>query len=163
MSPKHNAMVDTMLQSQCHIITTLRMKAAWEVVEMDKGRKAPRKIGLKPKQKRGWNTSSPWFSTCQWKGMWPQPASTGRLCLTVSTSCPLLKQVGSFWNGSRLGLTLWKKVSGCFWSSRPTWISFEQPMHLTNWWKKHEPEFSRSYLCKRTRTVFEVNNQKFSQ
>ena len=53
VTPEHNSLVDTILQSPCHIICTMRTKTAWEVVETDKGKKAPQKIGLKPEQREG--------------------------------------------------------------------------------------------------------------
>ncbi len=105
VTPEHNALVDAMLQSQCHVIATFSSLSI----------------------ERGLNTSSPWFSICRWKGTWPQPARTGRACSTVSTSCPRLKQGDSFWNGSRAEPTLWKRASACCRSSRPTWTPLNSP------------------------------------
>ena len=53
VTPEHNALVDAILNTPCHIICTMRTKTAWEVVENDKGKKAPQKIGLKPEQREG--------------------------------------------------------------------------------------------------------------
>ena len=53
VTPEHNSLVDTILQSPCHIICTMRTKTAWEVVETASGKKAPQKIGLKPEQRGG--------------------------------------------------------------------------------------------------------------
>lgn len=52
-TPKHNALVDAILSAPCHVICTMRTKTSWEVVENDKGKKVPRKIGLKPEQREG--------------------------------------------------------------------------------------------------------------
>ena len=53
VTPEHNSLVDAILQSPCHIICTMRTKTAWEVVETDRGKKKPQKIGLKPEQREG--------------------------------------------------------------------------------------------------------------
>ncbi len=53
VTPEHNALVDAILNAPCHIICTMRTKTAWEVVENDKGKKVPQKIGLKPEQREG--------------------------------------------------------------------------------------------------------------
>lgn len=52
VTPKHNKLVDTMLQANCHIIATIRSKAAYEIVKAD-GRSVPQKIGMAPIQREG--------------------------------------------------------------------------------------------------------------
>lgn len=53
VTPLHNALVDAMLQSKCHIIATMRTKTAYEVQENDRGKKAPVKVGTAPVQREG--------------------------------------------------------------------------------------------------------------
>jgi len=53
VTPWHNKLVDAMITSPSHIIATMRAKAAYEVVEDDRGKKAPKKIGLAPVQREG--------------------------------------------------------------------------------------------------------------
>lgn len=53
VTPEHNTLVDAILNCPCHVICTMRTKTAWEVVENDKGKKTPQKIGLKPEQREG--------------------------------------------------------------------------------------------------------------
>ena len=53
VTPQHNALVDAMLGADLHIITTMRTKTAYEVVEDERGKKLPRKIGLAPVQRDG--------------------------------------------------------------------------------------------------------------
>ena len=53
VTPEHNALVDAILSCPCHVICTMRTKTAWEVVENGKGKKEPKKIGLKPEQREG--------------------------------------------------------------------------------------------------------------
>ena len=53
VTPQHNALVDSILRSDLHVIACLRTKTAWEVTEDERGRKKPIKIGLKPEQREG--------------------------------------------------------------------------------------------------------------
>ena len=53
VTPQHNALVDAMLQSKCHIIVTLRAKTEYVMEENVKGKMVPRKIGLAPIQRDG--------------------------------------------------------------------------------------------------------------
>lgn len=50
--PAEKAMLDAMLQFPGHVIATMRVKTEWEIVE-ERGKKTPRKVGLKPEQKAG--------------------------------------------------------------------------------------------------------------
>lgn len=54
VTPMHNALIDAMIQSRCHIIATMRTKTDY-VLEKDErtGKTAPRKIGLAPVQRDG--------------------------------------------------------------------------------------------------------------
>lgn len=53
VTPLHNALVDTMLQSDCHIIATMRAKTEYVIEEDSRGKKVPRKIGMAPVQRDG--------------------------------------------------------------------------------------------------------------
>jgi len=52
ITPLHNRLVDAILQSPCHIISCMRTKTAYEIVE-ENGKKAPKKIGMAPVQRDG--------------------------------------------------------------------------------------------------------------
>jgi hypothetical protein len=52
VTPMHNALVDAMLQSSCHIIVTMRTKTAYEVQQDDKKTRVI-KVGLAPVQRDG--------------------------------------------------------------------------------------------------------------
>ena len=52
-SPLHGRMIDAILAADLHIIATIRSKVTYEVVENDRGKKEPRKIGLQPVQREG--------------------------------------------------------------------------------------------------------------
>lgn len=53
VTPLHNKMIDTMLSCKIHLIVTMRSKTEWVIEENEKGKKAPRKIGLQPVQRDG--------------------------------------------------------------------------------------------------------------
>lgn len=53
VTPEHNALVDAMLQSDAHIIATMRAKTEYVMETNDKGKQAPRKVGLAPVQRDG--------------------------------------------------------------------------------------------------------------
>ena len=54
VTPMHNALVDAMVRSRCHLIVTMRSKTEY-IVETDPktGKTAPRKVGLAPIQREG--------------------------------------------------------------------------------------------------------------
>jgi len=53
VTPQHNALIDTILRSPCHVIGTMRSKME-HVLEVDeRGKNVPRKIGMKPIQREG--------------------------------------------------------------------------------------------------------------
>ena len=47
VTPKHNQLIDTLLQSLSHVIVTTRAKAEY-VLQDDNGRKVPKKVGMSP-------------------------------------------------------------------------------------------------------------------
>jgi hypothetical protein len=53
ITPDHNALVDAMLQSPCHIIATMRAKQDYVLELNDKGKQTPKKVGLAPVQREG--------------------------------------------------------------------------------------------------------------
>ncbi|WP_204245018.1 ATP-binding protein [Cloacibacillus sp. An23] len=54
VTPQHNALVDAMLQSPCHIIATMRSKTAYDMEKDERtGKIKPVKIGLAPVQREG--------------------------------------------------------------------------------------------------------------
>lgn len=53
VTPRHNAFVQSILQSKCHVITTVRRKQDYDMVKNDKGRIEPVKVGTKEVTKDG--------------------------------------------------------------------------------------------------------------
>lgn len=52
-TPKHNALVESILQSKSHIIATMRSKTEYVVEQNEKGKAVPRKVGMAPVQRDG--------------------------------------------------------------------------------------------------------------
>lgn len=53
MRPEERRMVDALLAFPGHLIVTLRTKVEYVIVEGERGKKEPRKVGLKPIQREG--------------------------------------------------------------------------------------------------------------
>jgi hypothetical protein len=53
VTPLHNQFVEAMLQSRIHLIATLRAKQEYILEQNEKGKMAPRKVGLAPIQRDG--------------------------------------------------------------------------------------------------------------
>jgi len=53
VTPRHSAFIQSILQSTCHIITTVRRKQDYDMVKNDKGKTEPVKVGLKEVTREG--------------------------------------------------------------------------------------------------------------
>ena len=53
ITPEHNALVEALLASPCHIIGTMRVKTEYVIETNERGKQAPRKIGMQPVQRDG--------------------------------------------------------------------------------------------------------------
>lgn len=53
VTPRHNELVESILQAGLHVIVTLRSKTEYVLETNDKGRQVPRKVGLAPVQRDG--------------------------------------------------------------------------------------------------------------
>lgn len=53
VTPQHNALVEKVLSANLHVITTMRTKTAYDMVDDGNGKKRPIKIGLAPVQRDG--------------------------------------------------------------------------------------------------------------
>jgi hypothetical protein len=51
-TPLQARLVDSITGSGCHVIVTMRSKTEWVIEENDRGKKAPRKVGLAPDQRK---------------------------------------------------------------------------------------------------------------
>lgn len=51
--PAERRMIDALVSYQGHIVATMRSKTEYVIEENDRGKKAPRKVGLKPEQREG--------------------------------------------------------------------------------------------------------------
>lgn len=53
LTPRHQAFIDSILQSKCHIITTVRRKQDYEMTTNSSGKLVPQKVGLKEVTREG--------------------------------------------------------------------------------------------------------------
>lgn len=53
ITPEHNALVEAMLSSPCHVIATMRAKQEYVLETNAKGKQEPKKVGMAPVQREG--------------------------------------------------------------------------------------------------------------
>lgn len=53
LTPRHQAFIDSILQSSCHVITTVRRKQDYEMITNAQGKLVPQKVGLKEVTREG--------------------------------------------------------------------------------------------------------------
>jgi hypothetical protein len=53
MRPEERRMIDALASYPGHVIVTLRVKTEYVIEENDRGKKVPRKVGMKPEQREG--------------------------------------------------------------------------------------------------------------
>lgn len=53
ITPRHNAFIQAILQSSCHVITTVRRKQDYEMTTNSQGKLVPQKVGLKEVTREG--------------------------------------------------------------------------------------------------------------
>jgi hypothetical protein len=53
VTPLHNQLIEAMISCPCHLIVTMRAKTEYVVETNEKGKSAPRKVGLAPVQRDG--------------------------------------------------------------------------------------------------------------
>jgi hypothetical protein len=53
VTPQHERIVNAILGARIHVIGTIRTKTAYEIVENERGKKEPKRIGLAPIQRQG--------------------------------------------------------------------------------------------------------------
>ena len=53
LTPRHDAFINSLLQSKCHIITSVRRKQDYELTKNDNGKVVPIKVGLKEITREG--------------------------------------------------------------------------------------------------------------
>lgn len=53
MRPSERRMIDALISYPGHLIVTMRVKTEYVIEENDRGKKAPKKVGMKPEQREG--------------------------------------------------------------------------------------------------------------
>lgn len=69
VTPEHNALVDAILQTRMHVITTMRTKTE-TVLETVNGKQVPRKVGLAPIQREGMEYEFTVVADLDFSGWW---------------------------------------------------------------------------------------------
>lgn len=53
ITPMHRRMIDSILQSPCHVVATMRSKTEYVLETNDRGQAVPKKVGMAPVQREG--------------------------------------------------------------------------------------------------------------
>ena len=143
VTPEHNALVDAILNTPCHIICTMRTKTAWEVIENDKGKKVPQKIGLKPEQREGMEYEFTSVLDLSLEGH-IATSSKDRTSLfdgrhfvpTAETGKELLEWLNAGRDPLEISRDLFERL-------KEEAEAIEHPFHLTDWGREHKADFER--------------------
>jgi hypothetical protein len=143
VTPQHNALVETILGSGLHIITTMRTKTAYDLVDDGNGKKKPIKIGLAPVQRDGMEYEFTTVLDLSVEGH-IATASKDRTRLLDGKHFVPTPQTGEMlraWLES--GVDPVEASRALLESLKARVDGIDNVQHLTNWWKKHGAEFSR--------------------
>lgn len=143
VTPQHNALVETIIGADLHIITTMRTKTAYDMVDDGNGRKKPVKIGLAPVQRDGMEYEFTTVLDMSVEGH-VATASKDRTRLFDGSHFVPSKATGEAFlewleggkdpkESSRQLLDSLKARAG----------GIDNVPHLNNWWKKHGAEIAR--------------------
>ncbi|MEW6417228.1 MAG: ATP-binding protein [Nitrospirota bacterium] len=142
VTPKHNALVEAMLGSPCHIIATMRSKQEYTVTTNDKGKTEVRKVGLAPIQRDGMEYEFTVFLEL----------SLDHLAVATKDRTSLFDGKGPFIPNGETGKTLleWletgidpvEKSKELLDSLVERMKGIENIFHLRNWWSKHAGEIN---------------------
>lgn len=143
VTPEHNALVDAILQAPCHIICTMRTKTAWEIVDDGNGKKMPQKIGLKPEQREGMEYEFTLVLDLSIDGH-IATSSKDRTSLfdgrhfrpTAATGEELAAWLGIGRDPQEISRESFERL-------KQAAAEIQHPVHLTNWGRKHKPDFDR--------------------
>jgi len=143
VTPQHNALVETILGSGLHIITTMRTKTAYDMVDDGAGKKKPIKIGLAPVQRDGMEYEFTSVLDLSVEGH-IATASKDRTRLldgkhfvpTPATGEMLREWLEAGKDPVEESLLLLEKLKGLV-------DAIDNVPHLNNWWKNHGAEIGR--------------------
>lgn len=121
----------------------MRTKTAWEVVDDGNGKKVPQKIGLKPEQREGMEYEFTLVLDLAIDGH-IATSSKDRTSLfdgrhfkpTAATGEELAAWLGTGRDPQEISLELFERL-------KLAAAEIQNPVHLTNWGRKHKPDFDR--------------------
>ena len=159
VTPQHNALVDAILQSPLHIISTMRTKTAYEVTQ-DNGKAKVVKVGLAPIQRDGMEYEFTAVFELSIDGH-IATASKDRTTLfdgrhfkpSIETGKELLDWLEAGIDGDAAAReavkSMIERIGG-----------IENMFELRNWWKKHQTEIDGLKLVDRTLVVSAKDSRK---
>jgi hypothetical protein len=160
ITPLHNELVNTILQSDLHVIITLRTKTAYEITKDESGKTKPVKIGTKPIFREGVEYEFTRVLDLSVEGH-IATSSKDRTGLFDGKHIILSKETGSQlleWLESGVDADAAAREAVKDMIERINKI--ENLFELRNWWKKHQAEIDALKLVDRTLVVSAKDTRK---
>jgi hypothetical protein len=143
VTPQHNALVETIIGADLHVIVTMRTKTAYDMVDDGNGKKKPIKIGLAPVQRDGMEYEFTAVLDLSVEGH-IATASKDRTRLLDGKHFVPTQQSGEMlraWLES--GVDPLEASRALLEALKAHVDEIDSLPHLNNWWKKGGPDFGR--------------------
>lgn len=89
ITPMHTAMIDAILSSPCHVLVAMRSKQEIVLVDDERGKKVPKRIGMAPVQRPGMEYEFSIYGSMDWS----------HVCSISKSRCPAVEN----WTGVKPG------------------------------------------------------------
>lgn len=143
VTPQHNALVETMLGANLHIITTMRTKTAYDLAEDGNGKKKPVKIGLAPVQRDGLEYEFTAVLDLSVEGHIATASKDRTRLLDGKHFVPTPKTGELLRQWLESGVDAKEASQALLHALAATVDAIDNLPHLNHWWRKHNTEIDR--------------------
>jgi hypothetical protein len=143
VTPKHNALVDTILGADLHIIATLRTKTAYDLVDDGKGKKKPVKIGLAPIQRDGMEYEFTVVMDLSIEGHIATASKDRTRLFEGQHFVPSVQTGEALREWFLTGKDPLEESKKALRTLKAAVTKIDAVPSLTNWWRQHEPEIAQ--------------------
>ena len=139
VTPAHNALVETMLGANLHLMATLRTKTAYEVTE-ENGKKKPVKVGLAPVQREGIEYEFTLVFDLTVEGHVATATKDRTTLFSGQHFTPSIETGATLRAWLEDGVDPVKRSEERLLALSERVETIESVPHLENWWRAHRPE-----------------------
>lgn len=143
VTPQHNALVEMILGANLHIITTMRTKTAYDMVDDGAGKKKPVKIGLAPVQRDGMEYEFTAVLDLSVEGHVATASKDRTRLLDGKHFVPTPATGETLKDWLESGVDPAEASRALLETLKARVEEIENVPHLNNWWKKHGAEIGR--------------------